>query len=422
MAKPKNPNHRDYTLEEDAWLLRRVAPSGRKPWIKIAEEFNASELSDGRAHPNFKKVNKDQVRGRWRQLVDAKGDDAVYDPDRYLDAMREVDLEGDVILEKLVFPKFPDLKVPEFDWKAWYEAAELLAKLTNEMDPTITSTRIHIPTDKPIALMNVGDWHLGSRFVAYKTFRALLDVTLATERVYWANYGDESDNFPMDWLPPAIQQVITPRSQRLLVNAITQQLIDKGKMLWSFWSNHHGFTERRIGEDLLAPVFQDNIPFFHGKGVVKLKIGANEATAEEYVIYGSHEFKGSSMYNINHPQMRALLWEVPSADFVIMGDKHKYGYTEVSHHDNAFYAGLHKNHIAHLLQIGTAKTGPDHYTIRGWSAGMFEWPCFILYPDRHVIKRAYDFADLEHFLDVKIDPKLLAKLDEAAEEEGVKHS
>jgi hypothetical protein len=243
---------------------------------------------------------------------------------------------------------------------------------------------------------------------------------MATERVYWGLYGDESDNFPMDWLPPAVQQVISPRSQRLLVKAIGEGLMDRGKVLWAFWSNHYEFTTRKIGEDLMGSIWQGKVPYFQGKGVIKLNIGIDDP--EQYIIYASHEFKGSSMYNVNHPQTKALLWEVPQADFVIMGDKHKYGYTEMPHHDNAYLAGLHKAHIAHLLQIGTAKTGPDHYSIRGWSNGMLEWPIFILYPGEHKIKRAYDFKDLEYFLDVKIDPILLKRLDEAAEEEGVKHA
>lgn len=417
---PKTNDARDYTLEEDGWILRRVPMKGRKPWVKMTKEFNEDpELTQ---NPDFSKISRDMLRSRYRMLVDDHGDGSKADPNRYLRAMREVELEGDDILEKLVSAQFPDLKVPQFDFEAWYAAAENLASLTNQLDPTITSATIHVPTNKPMCFMNMGDMHLGSRFVAYKTFRALFDILMATPNVYVGGYGDENDNFPMDWLPPAVQQIIAPKAQRLLVQALMEQMIERGKLLWSFWSNHHAFTERRIGENLMAPIYQGKVPFFHGKGVIRLKVGPDIETAEEYIIYASHEFSGQSIYNINHPQMRALLWEVPMADFVIMGDKHKYGYTEVSHHDNAFYAGLHKSHIAHLVQIGTAKTGPDHYSIRGWSAGMLEWPMFILYPDRHRIKRAYDFEDLAHFLDVDIDPKLLRRLKDAAEEEGVNHA
>ncbi len=419
-GKQANKGSRGYTLEEDAWMLRNVPVKGRVAWVRLAKEFNKAE--DLRERPGFTNINRDMLRSHWRNLVSDPNATSNIDPDRYLEAMREVDLSGEEILSKIISPRFPGLTPAEFNWEEWYEAAEMMASLTNRLDPTITNAVVHIPTDKPIAFMNTGDWHIGSRFVAYKTFRALLDLLLATERVYWANYGDETDNFPMDWLPPAVQQIITPKAQRLLVAAMVERMIDKGKLLWSFWSNHHAFTERKIGEDLMAPMFMGKVPFFHGKGVIRFKIGLDEETAEEYIIYASHEFTGSSVYNINHPQMKALLWEVPQADFVIMGDKHKYGYTEVSHHDNSYYAGLHKNHIAHLLQVGTAKTGPDHYSIRGWSSGMLEWPIFVLYPDKHVIKRAYDFDDLEYFLGVTLDKRLLRRLEQAAEEEGVKHA
>lgn len=168
----------------------------------------------------------------------------------------------------------------------------------------------------------------------------------------------------------------------------------------------------------MEPAYMGRVPYFHGKGVIQLKVGKDENNTEDYVIYGAHQMKGSSIYNPTHPQMRALLWEVPSADFVAMGDKHQYAYSEVPHHDMSFLSGLHANRTAHLLQIGTAKNGPDHYTIRGWSKGNFEWPMFVLYPGEHKIKRCYDFEDLAHLLGVTIDRKLLRELKKAAEAEG----
>lgn len=406
--------------ERDAALLTSVQrhtneSTGRKQWKKVKEE-----LDDKFGETNSKAV----YRCRYNRLTGAVMATDVSkfgtgDPDALVNAVKVMEKPNAAqIMEDLIAPRFPDTPFPEFSWEEVYEVAERLADISNKAQPTVTSATIHIPTNKPIALMNSSDWHIGSRFMAYKTFRALLDVTLTVPRLYWGVFGDEFDNFPLDWLPPAIMQVIDPSTQKKIVHGIVDRLIEKNKMLFSFWSNHPAFTERRTGENPMEPAYIGRIPYFHGKGVIRLKIGKDEDTAEEYVIYGAHQLKGNSIYNPTHPQMRALLWEVPSADFVIMGDRHQYAYSEVPHHDMSYLSGLHSNRTAHLLQVGTAKNGPDHYTIRGWSNGMFEWPIFILYPGEHKIKRVYDFEDLEYFLDVKIDRKLLGKLKKAAEAEG----
>jgi hypothetical protein len=397
----------EYSVKQDGYLLKACEGHNRIPWKNITKEYNEKFKEDR---------SKDAIRARVRLITGNLQNGRILQGDEIMDARLhsdEVNDNSEELLEAMVQPKFPDIKVPEFQWEEWYEVADRLGDMTNKADPTMTAAKVQLNTSDPIALMHVGDWHLGSRFVAYKTFRALLDLTMATERVFWGLYGDDADLFPLGWLPPAMGMVITPVMQRRLVSSIANELTKNGKALWSFWGNHDGFDEKQIGESLITPIWQGNIPYFHGKGVIRLQVGENE-----YIIYGAHAFKGSSIYNVNHAQMRALLWEVPQADFVVMGHKHTFGYAEVPHHEQAYLAGLHQSRMAHLLQIGSPKTGPDRYTIRGWSQGIFEWPIFVLYPDEHKIKRAYDFEDLEHFLGVTIDKSLLEALEEAARLEG----
>lgn len=42
------------------------------------------------------------------------------------------------------------------------------------------------------------------------------------------------------------------------------------------------------------------------------------------------------------------------------------------------------------VQVGTAKTGPDPYTIKSWSPGTWEWPILIFRPDSHQIVSTTD--------------------------------
>lgn len=157
--------------ERDAALLgsvqRHTNPdTGRKSWKNIQAELN----------DQFKEDNsKALYRCRWVRLTGAvNATDQVRsspgDPDALLNAIKVMDKPGAAqIMEDLIQPRFPDTKLPEFSWEEVYEVAERLADISNKAQPTITSATVHIPSDKPIALMNTADWHIGSRFMAYKT-------------------------------------------------------------------------------------------------------------------------------------------------------------------------------------------------------------------------------------------------------------
>jgi hypothetical protein len=83
---------------------------------------------------------------------------------------------------------------------------------------------------------------------------------------------------------------------------------------------------------------------------------------------------------------------------VIQGDKHRYAFQEVSHRTKAYDAGLQENLIARMVQVGTAKTGPDPYTLRKFDRGIFIWPCFVFSALQHDVHRVYDRTALEWYL------------------------
>jgi len=288
------------------------------------------------------------------------------------------------------------LESPSFKAEEWLDCIEELKRLADQAEPIVTSADVEIDTDQPIALMPTSCWHLGSRWVDYPAFRSLFKRTLETPRVYWGLHGDLTDQFQTTFpnASPVLQQLVHPKFQRRLAAFLLGQLAREGRLLYGCAGNHEDFLVRVIGEDLMAPEFQTRrIPYFVGKGVVRLRVGE-----QLYVLGVAHKWPGSSMYNPVHAETRALFWELPQADLVVGGHKHSFAHQEIRHHILAHDAGLIPSPIVHLVQIGTAASGPDPYAIKGWSRGVFEWPIFALYPREHMVKRIYDWDDMRYFL------------------------
>lgn len=105
--------------------------------------------------------------------------------------------------------------------------------------------------------------------------------------------------------------------------------------------------------------------------------------------------------SILRAQGQALRWDLPSADVIVQGDKHVYGAAEVTAFKFEYDAGLRPSPFVWLVQVGTAKAGPDKYSIRRWSQGVFEWPIAVFWPDEHKIKVTRHLEDVEAWLGEK---------------------
>ena len=287
---------------------------------------------------------------------------------------------------------------PEFDAEAFFDVIEELQGLVNRADPITVYEPIEIETELPIAVMFTSCWHLGGRYVFYRKFRDLLRMTLEIPRVYWGVHGDLGDFFLPSFrnAEPVLTQLIHPQFQRKLAAHVLGQLAEEGRLLYGCAGNHEDFLTRVIGEDLMKPEFQSrHIPYFVGKGVVRLTVGE-----ENYILGVSHQWPGHSYFNPTHPEIRALMVDLPGADIIAGGHLHGFAHQEIAQGSLAHEAGVLQNQVFHAVAIGTASCGPDPYSIKRWTRGAFEWPCFCFYPDRHEIKRIYDWDDMEYFLSI----------------------
>jgi len=292
-------------------------------------------------------------------------------------------------------PEFPNLPDPDtVTIDEYFQALDAVQTLRLKSEPIITSAEIRIPTNgKPIAFSPTSCWHMGGMYTFYEGFRERMNEVLEIDRFYWGAHGDEIENFPPNWAGTVFNNLIPPNQQRKLVAKIIDRLHQNGKLLYSMWSNHPAFSERLTGENPMEIIYKNKVPYFAGKGLVKLYVDN-----ELYILSVAHLFRGHSQWNPNHAQ-RKQFDNIPQADFVIMGDKHTYSYQEMMSKGEAYDAGLQNNRTVHLVQTGTAKSLNDPYTVRWWCKGNFIWPTFVLSAKEHKIAKVTDTAALQWYLD-----------------------
>jgi hypothetical protein len=288
-------------------------------------------------------------------------------------------------------PQFTTPKPDELTLEDFVDLVRQNQHAVDSVDPILTTETIKLDTDAPVGIIFVSCSHLGSRYVNHKAFAELLHQVLDIPRLYWFALGDDTEGMTgfFDVASAHEQALADPRLQRRMLALVLDQLAEKNKLLCGFAGQHGADWERRKrGADPIKNMYLDRgVPYFDGQSFIKLQVGE-----QTYKLFAAHQLPGNSMYNKNHPQKRAALWKAPSADVVVMGDKHTYSVQQEAVDTFEYLAGERPSYLRWLVQVGAAKTGPDPYTIKSWSPAVWEWPILIFRPDRHCIAQA---ADLE---------------------------
>jgi hypothetical protein len=273
------------------------------------------------------------------------------------------------------------------DWEA------LLNEDTDYTLPITNIDHLTIATDKPVGFMLTSCQHLGSRYSDHEEFQALMNLALETDQMYIVTMGDLIEGYPADFsdksAPPS--QILSLQRQRRLIKRLLADWNDANKLVCGLAGQHDVTWQQRYeGESELKTFFMEDlgVPFYDGTVYLKMAVGT-----VNYFVALAHKFPGFSMWNPVHALMRALRFRYPMADIIAQGDKHQYAYQEVTAFEDEFKMGNRASRFAHLIQVGTAKTKPDRYTVQAYSGGTFEWPIIVLDPKKHNIKVVKRLSD-----------------------------
>jgi hypothetical protein len=273
------------------------------------------------------------------------------------------------------------------------EAAKAVTALQDEHDPVITHYSQLFDTNKPVAIMWASCMHLGGRYTDHEFIENALNTFLEFGSVFFI--GDEIEGFTPSWFHAGsiMEQALQVTQQVNMFDAYMEQFWSK--VLGGMWSQHGSmWFEKNQGYTPLKRRYTERgIPFFDGTANLTYQVGD-----QVYYIVASHEFSGNSQWNKNHPHIKSLRFDHPTADAIIAGDKHTYAVQELQVYTEEFEAGRRASPWVWLIQSGTAKTGPDKYTIKRWGKGEAEWPITVLYPDQHLIKVTRHIEDARRWV------------------------
>lgn len=320
---------------------------------------------------------------------------------RYYRYMRDSDAVPVDPEKKIISSIMAEIEEEEddFDFEVFLKEARQQVKRADLEDPVLTQDTFTFDGDKPVAIAFISCVHLGGRYTAYEDFGNILEEMLDIPRLYIGSLGDDIEGFSSYFRDvEAVQdQLIPVNRQRKILERILEPIAAQNKLLFGCGSQHGDAWERKHSginpiKDMYMNTFK--VPFFDGIAYIRFMVGD-----QTYYIALGHEFPGTSQWNALQAQKRASKFRFPNADIVVQGDKHTTAYALDTSFTDEYLMGNRPSPYTWLIQSGTAKTGPDKFTIKGWSLGNFGWPVAIFYPNKHDIAVDMDLDRIRRLLD-----------------------
>lgn len=168
----------------------------------------------------------------------------------------------------------------------------------------------------------VGDQHVGSPEVDYERIEKEVQAIAQTENAYMVLMGDTVDGFFFN--PAQMEEMEQVPEQYEYIRSMVNYLGENNKLILAIGGDHDGWIKKRGFNALKEFTRKNNC--FYSNGVTYLSIHIGDS---QYRITAAHRFPGSSMYNPNHPQTRAVRFgEARGSDIVVSGHTHKKGIAE----------------------------------------------------------------------------------------------
>lgn len=272
-------------------------------------------------------------------------------------------------------PVYPDWKLPESpSWREWLDAFDAMLELHKRADNIVSKLTIDIPTKSPIAVASASDLHMGGGFTNHKAIRKTLDFILETPNLYVGIAGDSIEGFipGVKGAASSDQMAGSIGAQLHAMDSLVDELTAAGKLLYWTWGDHDAkWFEDRVGLNVVKRLLDRKVPYFAGRGLVRLKVGL-----QDYLLHVNHGEKWQSQLNETYPQRKMYDYVIP-ADVTISGHLHKPAYHVAHRYDSLRELGYNVGGKTIFVQNGTFKTGPDPYSTRWWTKGIMGVPTLV---------------------------------------------
>ena len=182
---------------------------------------------------------------------------------------------------------------------------------------------VTIKTNKPIAICDLADPHLGGAKTDYEYLRYLVDTIKYNDNAFCVLGGDLAET--ISWNSGQNDSILNFEQQYKLMYSMLKEL--RGKIIGGVIGNHN-WEEKTWVSKYQEYLRNADAPLFYNIGWLTTYLD-NGVEKIPYHMVLAHQLKGYSYHNPNHPQGR-FSKEVEGCDIIISNHTHTDGSQNVS--------------------------------------------------------------------------------------------
>lgn len=219
---------------------------------------------------------------------------------------------------ELTHPVQADKKVGDLNWREWLPAIQQIQALKKRASYSQDRASIVLGDGtQPVALGTFSDMHMGAWSTDHELLRECTDDFLAIPNLYLALLGDYGHYaIKMRNVLEVSDNLLPPETQTEFLESWLDEI--KHKIAFATWENHGvERQEKQAGESSTKRLLSRNVVYFNGIGHVDIQVGD-----QTYLGAASNAFRGRSIENPVHGQMRYMRREGIDREFAMAGDSH----------------------------------------------------------------------------------------------------
>lgn len=243
-------------------------------------------------------------------------------------------------------PQFETPLVTPKNFDYWSERFEQRQRQYQETYEALNNhVEISFPQEEQVCINIIGDLHVGEASVDYARIREETDAIIRSPNSYVVLAGDLVDGLFFN--PGQFEQMEQTPEQVAYMRAYMERLAEHNRLLAFFSGDHDGWQKKSGMNPYMEFSQRYRARYMEGLGFITVNVGD-----QEYRLAGAHQLPGNSMYNKNHPQIRAEKFGgARGADVVFSGHNHQKG---ISSQALPEYGGQAR--MFHAIAIGPYKS------------------------------------------------------------------
>lgn len=275
-------------------------------------------------------------------------------------------------------------KSGEFHWREWVPAMRQMQALKSKSSFSQDRAAIELGDgSSPVCIAPFSDQHMGAWSTNYDALVELTDELLNTPNLYIGLLGDYGHYaIKLRNVLEVSDNLLPPEQQTDFIESWFNEIWHK--VAFATWENH-GIErqEKQAGESSTKRLLNRKVVYFNGIGHVDIKVGN-----QIYRGAVSHRFRGKSIENPCHAQMRYMRREGIDRDFAMQGDTHTPGmikYTDGDKTRVSINTGSIQQNSGYAKRYFSLATHPVY-------------PVLVLHPDKHMMT---PFWSVKEWLETK---------------------